>query len=189
VHRARRIRIGITACWVLFATAGCAGDIYKGQTRAERDLVDVALKVQALAREPSSNQAADDARVDALLAKGRRIWTESPANSRTVVTGPGASGYEMKSVYRALVDYYIATGRTGRAIPVLEEATSDSKRLGYYTHWQGLTLEHDPDLLLWSELPSSPTADLPHCRFAGLLLLRHTETLLGVLNPVKCLLD
>jgi hypothetical protein len=31
-------------------------------------------------------------------------------------------------------------------------------------------------------------ADLPYCGLGGLLLLRHAETLLGVLDPLKCLL-
>jgi hypothetical protein len=47
-------------------------------------------------------------------------------------------------------------------------------------------LEHDPDLLLWGELPTGTTADLTHCRFCGLLLpSSHIETLLGVQDPVS----
>ncbi|MBJ19225.1 MAG: hypothetical protein CL933_07330 [Deltaproteobacteria bacterium] len=43
--------------------------------------------------------------------------------------------------------------------------------------------EHDPDLLFRGGPPSGPPADLSHCRFARLfLLLRHIETLLGVLR-------
>jgi len=47
-------------------------------------------------------------------------------------------------------------------------------------------LEHDPDLLLRSELSTGPTADLTNCGFRGLLLRsRHMETLLGVRGPRK----
>jgi hypothetical protein len=48
--------------------------------------------------------------------------------------------------------------------------------------------EDDPHLLLGSKLPAGAAANLPHCCFGGLLLLRHIETLLGVLDPMKCLL-
>ena len=51
------------------------------------------------------------------------------------------------------------------------------------------TLEHDPDLLLGSELPAGPTTDLPYRCFGRLLfLVRHLETLVGGLAPIKCLL-
>jgi hypothetical protein len=43
----------------------------------------------------------------------------------------------------------------------------------------------------WDEIElgfSEAAANLPHCCFGGLLLLRHIETLLGVLDPLKCLL-
>ena len=50
--------------------------------------------------------------------------------------------------------------------------------------------EHDADLLFGRELPSGSATNLSHCRFACLLLLvRHIDTLLGVMDPGKCLLD
>jgi len=48
--------------------------------------------------------------------------------------------------------------------------------------------EHDPDLLFRGELPADSPSDLTYCGLAGLLLLRHAETLLGALDPMKCLL-
>ena len=48
--------------------------------------------------------------------------------------------------------------------------------------------EDDSHLLLGSKLPAGAAANLPHCCFDGLLLLRNIETLLGVLEPMKCLL-
>jgi hypothetical protein len=49
------------------------------------------------------------------------------------------------------------------------------------------SFENDPDLLLGRELPSSVATDLTDGGIRGLLLLRHVETLLGVLDPEKCL--
>ena len=43
---------------------------------------------------------------------------------------------------------------------------------------------------VWGELPPRTTTDLAHRGFGGLLLLAcHIEALLGVLDPVKCLLE
>jgi hypothetical protein len=45
------------------------------------------------------------------------------------------------------------------------------------------SFEHDADLLFRGKLPSASPTDLSHRRFSGLLLLvRHVETLLGVLR-------
>ena len=50
-------------------------------------------------------------------------------------------------------------------------------------------LEYDADLLFRGELATRAATDLPHWGFSGLLpFLAHIETLLGVRNPVKCLL-
>ena len=44
-------------------------------------------------------------------------------------------------------------------------------------------------LLFRGELPARAATDLAHCSFSGLLaFLAHIETLLGVRNPIKCLL-
>jgi len=48
--------------------------------------------------------------------------------------------------------------------------------------------EDNPHLLLGRELPAGAAANLPHCCFGGLLLLRHIETHLGALDHLKCLL-
>jgi hypothetical protein len=49
--------------------------------------------------------------------------------------------------------------------------------------------EDDPDLLLGRELPSGSATDLSDRSFARLLLLvRHIDTLLGVVDPGMCLL-
>ena len=50
-------------------------------------------------------------------------------------------------------------------------------------------LEYDAHPLFRGELPARAAANLPHCGLSGLLaFLAHLETLLGVQNPVKCLL-
>jgi hypothetical protein len=59
-----------------------------------------------------------------------------------------------------------------------------------YSSTASKPLEHNADLLFGSELAAGAPTDLPHCRLSGLLLAScHLETLLGVLRPVKCLLD
>ena len=52
------------------------------------------------------------------------------------------------------------------------------------------SFEDNTDLLFSRELPSASPTDLSHRGFSGLLLLaRHLDTLLGVMDPGMCLLD
>ncbi len=131
---------------VALAGTGCLAGLREGRTPTEKSLLGVAEEIRIEGQGNASDRSAEDLRasddsVARLREKARKLWAASPSNSARVTSGAGASGYEVEIVDYALVDYFVATGRTGLAIPVLEEAVAESKRLRYYEHWQGLTLD------------------------------------------------
>jgi len=125
---------------LLLLATGCASmaDIVAGQTPIERDLQRLASSVRARAQQQSNERQQADHAVLSTLSEAQRIWNDSPSRSSAVFSN---SGYELSIVYRAVADYYVSTGRTGLAIPVIEEAATDARSFRYYTDWQNLSLE------------------------------------------------
>ena len=122
---------------VLLLSSSCVSFDGGGHTANERGLLELAGEIRGLARSASSKS---DARVERLRAKAAAIWAASPSNTKSAAPGPGSSGYEYGIVLYALVDYFQSTGRAGKAIPVLEAAAAETKRLRYYTAWQDIAL-------------------------------------------------
>ncbi len=128
--------------WLVIALAaivGCASlDVSVSKT--DSAMVEIATEIRDLPRSTGADAAKLDARVDQLTASARRAWEASPSRSATAI-GEEDAGYEIGPVYEAVADYYVATGRTGRALRLLEEACDEARTLRYYVQWQGLTIE------------------------------------------------
>lgn len=130
----------LLACSLSILSIGCVStsEIVAGRTPTERKLLTIAADIRELAQRPISELESSDQRLDRRLADAKDVWQESPSRSSTVHS---SAGYEIEIVTLAAVDYYLATGRTGSAIPLLEEAVDDARSLHYYAQWQSLTLE------------------------------------------------
>lgn len=126
-------------CVVVFAAAGCVSfsRITAPRTVGETALLSIAAKIHKLELGPEDRGRSDRA-LEKFLVDAKSAWDESPSRSSTIVS---SAGYELEIVILAAVDYYVATGRTGFAIPLLEEAAREARSLRYYVQWQSLTLE------------------------------------------------
>ena len=132
-------RIGLMCFVVVFAAAGCVSfsRITAPRTVGETALLSIAAKIHKLEFGPEDRGRSDRA-LEEFLVDAKSAWDESPSRSSTIVS---SAGYELEIVILAAVDYYVATGRTGFAIPLLEEAAREARSLRYYVQWQSLTLE------------------------------------------------
>jgi len=128
------IPIGLASC---VSTSG----ITSADTPHAKKLNVIVEDIRALDRGAETHSETSDGRADALLGKAREVWATSPNRSRNMHGLNSQRAYEIDRVYRALADYYAATGRPGRAIPLYEEAAAEARALRFYTAWQELSLE------------------------------------------------
>jgi len=103
-------------------------------------MLEVATEIRSLPRAGGESSQTFDRRVERSLASARSAWADSPSRSASVI-GEEDAGYEIGPVYEAIADYYVATGRPGRALRLLEEACDEARALRYYAQWQDLTIQ------------------------------------------------
>lgn len=123
----------------IVATAGClsSSEILAPRTVSEQVFLSIAAEVHRLETRNEGREASDRA-LSRLLVRAQTAWRESPSRSSKIRS---SAGYEIEIFILAAADYYVATGRTGLAIPLLEEAIREARSLRYYVQWQSLTLE------------------------------------------------
>lgn len=114
--------------------------VLANQTKTERALSELAADLASLPRD-SASIGASDAEAERIWSKGKALWDRSPANSRSTYSMAGSGAYEINILLQALVKHYTLTGRTGRAIPLLEACAEESRSLRYYDFWRRLSLQ------------------------------------------------
>jgi CHAT domain-containing protein/tetratricopeptide (TPR) repeat protein len=139
-HRGSRHRsFALAAFFAVWIAAGCV-TVDPGRSANDADMLRIAGEIRALPAVVGRDSAALDARLDRLLDEARRMWAQSPSRSASVI-GEEDRGYEIGPVYEAVADSYVASGRTGRALHLLEEACDEARALRYYGQWQELSIQ------------------------------------------------
>lgn len=110
------------------------------QTLTEEELTTIAEKI--LNESDRSNRDRADRKVLKLYKKGRAIWASSPANRQSQFnTGGKESLYEAGILLSAVLAYFDGTGRPGKTIPFLQEASREVRAFGDYRTWIGINKE------------------------------------------------
>jgi CHAT domain-containing protein len=137
----RRIFMGYLALGLLLAPAEDAfGWLWSppqglgSQTVSEEKLTKISEKI--LNESYRRNRDRADRKVLSLYKKGRAIWASSPANRSSQLNHGGKETlYEAGILLSAVLAYFDGTGRPGKTIPFLQEASRELRLLRDYKTW------------------------------------------------------